>query len=150
MSQRILVPLDGSPLAELALNEALALAELPDSTVIFLHVVPQIEDVISGGGEIITIDQQWEIRKGHAYDYLRAISQRAEWQQVKRESVVQLGDPAQVILDFARQHDIDRIIVCTHGRTGLSRWVYGSIARKVLEAADRTVVLVRARIAAGA
>lgn len=52
MSQRILVPLDGSPLAELALSEALVLAALPDSRVILLQVIPGIEDVISDGESI--------------------------------------------------------------------------------------------------
>jgi nucleotide-binding universal stress UspA family protein len=144
MSQRILVPLDGSPLAELALNEARALAELADSTVYLLLVVPPIEDVISDG-ETFTIDQQWDVRKGRAHDYLRAVCRRPQWQKVKSEIAVETGDPAQVILDFAEKNAIDRIVMSTHGRTGVSRWVHGSVARKVLEAADRTVVLVRAR-----
>ena len=49
-----------------------------------------------------------------------------------------------------RDNDIDRIILCSHGRTGVSRWVHGNVARKVLEAADRTVVLVRAGLPKGA
>jgi nucleotide-binding universal stress UspA family protein len=143
MSQRILVPLDGSSLAEIALNEALALAELPGSTVVLLHVVPPIEDVISDG-ETITIDQQFDFKEARAREYLRAVSQRPEWRKVKSEIVVETGKPAQLILDFARKNNIDRIVMATHGRTGVSRWIYGSVAAKVLEAADRTVVLVRA------
>jgi nucleotide-binding universal stress UspA family protein len=143
MSQRILVPLDGSPLAEIALSEALTLAQLPDSKVVLLQVIPSIEDVISDG-ETFTLDQQWENRAGRAREYLRGIGERPQWQKVKHEVAVQLGEPANVILNFAQSHAIDRIILCTHGRTGVSRWVHGSVARKVLEAADRTVVLVRA------
>jgi nucleotide-binding universal stress UspA family protein len=149
MSQRILVPLDGSPLAELALSEALTLAQLPDSQVLLLRVIPSIEDVISDG-ETFTIDQQCENRAGHARDYLRGICERPRWREVKHEVAVELGDPANVILDFAQRNAIDRIILCTHGRTGVSRWVHGSVARKVLEAADRTVVLVRAGLPKGA
>ncbi len=148
MSQRILVPLDGSPLAELALSEALTLAQLPDSKVVLLRVIPSIEDVISDG-ETFTIDQQWENRAGRARDYLRGICERPQWQKVKHEVAVELGEPANVILDFAQRNAIDRIILCTHGRTGVGRWVYGSVARKVLEAADRTVVLVRAGLSKG-
>jgi nucleotide-binding universal stress UspA family protein len=149
MSQRNLVPLDGSPLAELALSEALTLAQLPDSTVVLLRVIPSIEDVISDG-ETFTIDQQWENRAGRAHDYLRGICERPQWQKVKHEVAVELGDPASIILEFAQRNAIDRIILCTHGRTGVSRWVHGSVARKVLEAADRTVVLVRAGMPKGA
>jgi len=143
MSQRILVPLDGSPLAELALNEALALSELADSKVILLQVIPPIEEVISGP-VVITVDEQWEIRRRSARDYLSAITKRPEWRKLRSEVAVEMGDPAQVILDFSQKNKIDRIVISTHGRTGISRWVHGSIARKVLEAADRTVVLVRA------
>ncbi len=143
MSQTILVPLDGSPVAELALHEARGLAEIPDSKVILLQVIPPIEDVISAG-EIITIDQQWETRRARAREYLRALSGRQEWRKVQTEVAVETGNPAEVILDVAKKHNVDRIVIATHGRTGISRWVYGSVASKVLEAADRTVVLVRA------
>lgn len=143
MSQRILVPLDGSPLAELALPEALALAKLPESRVTLLHVIPPIEDVISDG-EVITIDQQWENRRIHATHYLESICARPDWKNVKVAVAVEMGIPPEVILDFARKHKIDRIVMTTHGRTGINRWVYGSVADKVLRAADRTVVLVRA------
>ena len=144
--KRILVPLDGSPAAEFALEEVRAIAELTDSQVILLHVVPTIEDVIYGGSEVFTIDQQWERRKARALDYLKSISKRAEWQKVKHEIAVETGNPAEVILDFAQKQIIDRIVMTTHGRTGISRWrwSFGSVARKVLEAADMSVILVRA------
>ena len=98
--KRILVPLDGSPVAEFALEEVRAVTELTDSRVILLHVVPTIEDVIYGGGEVFTIDQQWERRKAYALDYLKSISKRPEWQKVKHEVVVETGNPAEVILAF--------------------------------------------------
>jgi nucleotide-binding universal stress UspA family protein len=143
LSQRLLVPLDGSPMAELALREALALAQLPDSTVVLLHVVPVIESVITDG-EVISIDQQWERRKLDAEHYLNGICTLPEWKNIKTELVVDMGDPAEQILDVARNRKIDRIVMSTHGRTGINRWVYGSVAEKVLRAADRIVVLVRA------
>jgi len=145
-SKRILVPLDGSPLAEFALNEVGEIAELTDSRVILLNVVPTIEDVIYGGGEVFTIDQQWEMRRGSALDYLKSISQRPEWKKVKHEIAVEMGNPAEVILEFAQKQNIDRIVMTTHGRSGISRWgwSFGSVAHKVLQAANRTVVLVRA------
>jgi hypothetical protein len=62
--QRILVPLDGSPLAELALTEAVALSKLPNTEVILLQVVPPIEEVIMIGLQQIALDQQWRTSKG--------------------------------------------------------------------------------------
>lgn len=143
MSQTILVPLDGSPLAEMALWDARALAQLPDSKVILLHVIPPIEDVITDG-EVIAIDQQWENRRIHAVRYLENVCVGPGWKGVKTQVVVEMGNPADVILDFGRKHKVNWIVMSTHGRTGINRWVYGSVANKVLEAADRTVVLVRA------
>jgi nucleotide-binding universal stress UspA family protein len=143
LAHSILVPLDGSPLAELALHEALTLAQLPETKVVLLHVVPPIEDIITDG-EVIAVDQQWENRRIHAVNYLQGICSRPEWKNVKTQVAVEMGIPAEVILDFARKHKIDWIVMSTHGRTGINRWVYGSVATKVLEAADRTVVLVRA------
>jgi len=76
--------------------------------------------------------------------YLENICTRPDWKNVKVAVAVEMGIPAEVILDFARKNKIDRIVMTTHGRTGINRWVYGSVADKVLRAADRTVVLVRA------
>lgn len=141
--QHILVTLDGSELAEVALPEALTLANLPESQITLLQVVPPIEEVITDGEEF-AIDQQWERRRAGALRYLNRICDRPEWRGLHTHVAVEMGKPAEAILDFARRHNVNRIVMATHGRTGLGRWVYGSVADKVLRAADRTIVLVRA------
>jgi nucleotide-binding universal stress UspA family protein len=143
--QHILVPLDGSPLAELALTEALALSKLPNAEVTFLQVVPPIDDIITVGLQQITLDQQWEIHKEQALRYLRTMAARPEWHDVQVNVVVEMGNPAETILRFAEKRSVNRIVMSTHGRTGLGRWVFGSVADKVLRAANTTVVLVRPR-----
>jgi len=142
MAQSILVPLDSSVLAELALHEASILAMVPDATVILLHAVPPIEDVISDG-EVIAVDQQRERQRIHALRYLESIRARPEWKNAQARVSAKMGRPADVIIDFARSHNVNWVVMSTHGRTGINRWVCGSVAAKVLEAADRTVVLVR-------
>ena len=117
--QRILVPLDGSPLAELALTEAIALSKLPDTEVILLQVVPPIEEVITLGLQQIALDQQWELQKEQALLYLRGISARPEWHGVQVSIAVELGKPAETILAFADKHGVGRIVMSTHGRTGV-------------------------------
>jgi nucleotide-binding universal stress UspA family protein len=141
--QRILVPLDGSPLAELALGEAIALSKLPNTEVTFLEVIPPIEDVITIGPQEIAVDEQWELQRVEALRYLRGITNRPEWQGMRVNTVVEMGRPAETILAFAEKNGIARIVMSTHGRTGLGRWVFGSVAEKVLRAASTTVVLVR-------
>jgi nucleotide-binding universal stress UspA family protein len=141
--ERILVPLDGSPLAELALTEAVALSQLPGTEVTLLQVVPPIENVIMVGLERFAVDQQWEIQRDQALDYLRGVAARPEWHGVQVDVAVHMGQPAETILAFAEKHGIGRIVMSTHGRTGLGRWVFGSVAEKVLRATSTTVVLVR-------
>jgi nucleotide-binding universal stress UspA family protein len=139
--QRMLVPLDGSPLAEVALSEALTLAKLRASEVILLRVIPPPDDV-HGDDEAAGADG--ERRKAGALQYLKAVCSGPAWRDIRTEVAVEFGRPAETILDFADQHGVERIVMATHGRTGLGRWVFGSIADKVLRAADRTIVLVYA------
>jgi nucleotide-binding universal stress UspA family protein len=141
--QRILVPLDGSALAELALTEALVLSKLPNIEVTLLQVIPPIEEVIMVGLQQIALDQQWEVQREQALRYLRGVSTRPEWHGAQVNAAVDMGKPAETILAFADKHGISRIVMSTHGRTGLGRWVFGSVADKVLRAANTTVVLVR-------
>lgn len=60
------------------------------------------------------------------------------------ETVVRVGDPAQEILDYAEAGEIDVIALATHGRSGLARWLLGSVAEKVLRASALPVLLYRA------
>ena len=138
---RMLVPLDGSPLAEVALFEALALAKLPASEVILLQVLPPTENGLRDG-EDAGLDG--ERRKAVALRYLNGICSGPAWRNVRTQVVVGVGRPAETILDFADQHNVERIVMATHGQTGLGRWVFGSVADKVLRAADRTIVVVYA------
>jgi nucleotide-binding universal stress UspA family protein len=140
----IAVPLDGSELAERALSEALTPGKALNAEVILLQVIPGADDVIREGARIISIDEQWQALKDRALQYLNGVRNRPEWSGVATRVAVEMGNPAETILDYCQQHGIDRIVMATHGRTGMSRWVFGSVAEKVLRAADRTVVLVRA------
>jgi hypothetical protein len=59
-------------------------------------------------------------------------------------AVVEVGPAAETVIDSAKRLEADLIVMATHGRSGLGRWVYGSVADKVLRGADRTIALVRA------
>lgn len=140
---RILVPLDGSGLAEAAVHEAAVLAKALGADVILLRVVEAPDELIQEGLKTIALDEQWAIRKAHALKYLNGVRARPELAEVTVEPAVEMGRAAETILDFCRTRSIDRIVMTTHGRTGLTRWVFGSVADKVLRAAETTVVLVR-------
>jgi len=141
--RHILVPLDGSELAAAALKPAVGLAALCDAEVTLLLVVEPIDDVIKGPAETIAIDSQWETWRSRAKDYVAAVCRRPECQGVRLNGDVVMGRVAEKILDYARDHATDLIVMTTHGRSGLGRWVWGSVADKVLHAAPTTVLLVR-------
>ena len=142
---KLLVPLDGSELAESALDEALSLSHALGAEVTLLQVIALPEDLVRHGAIVISLDEQWEVLKDRALCYLNSVRNRPEWQRTASQVVVEMGNPAEKILDYCQQHKIERIVMATHGRTGINRWVFGSVADKVLRAADCTVVLVRAR-----
>ena len=143
--KHILVPLDGSELAEIALAAAFDLARLCRAEVTLLQVIPPVEDVIAlDRFHDIHLDEQWATRKGLALEYLNAVCQRTGCDGVTVHPVVAMGLAAETIIDYAHEHPIDLIVMATHGRTGLKRWVYGSVAEKVLRGADLPVLLVRA------
>jgi len=143
--KHILVPLDGSPLAELALADAFALAELSQAEITLFQVVPPIDHVIAGEAEHpIYVDQQWEAKKLLALDYLHQVCERVGCPEISVHKAVEMGPAAETIIDYAGHHPIDLIVMATHGRTGLQRWVYGSVADKVLRGANQPILLIRA------
>ena len=149
--KHILVPLDGSELAELALADAFGIGKLSQAQVTLLQVVPPIEHVLNAASDYpIFIDQQWEYQETLALQYLEDVCTRVECKDISVCTDVERGPAGETIIDYAHQHPIDLIVMATHGRSGLQRWVYGSVADKVLRGADLPVLLVRAHPKQGA
>jgi nucleotide-binding universal stress UspA family protein len=145
--KNILVPLDGSELAETALTDALSLAELSHAKVILFQAVKPAEHVIGQDtAHPIYLDQQWASQKEVGQCYLIEVQRRITNTKLAVETVVEMGPGPDTIIDYAHDHGVDLIVMATHGRSGLSRWVYGSVADKVLRGAEVPVLLVRARI----
>lgn len=148
MFKHILVPLDGSPLAEAAIPAALELASKFDSEITLLRVTypPYIATSITWGSayaELIT-----EMRNqafAEAEEYLRVHQGSLRQQGHKAHAHIVEGEPvADLILDMLDSLGIDAIVMSTHGRGGLGRWVFGSVADKVLRKAHVPILLIRA------
>jgi len=142
MFERILVGLDGSPLAESILTYVGSLAKGLDAQVTLLHIVPMSPGLRSSDsyrffGPLI---QQEETQ---AYGYLRRVMQRLSEAEIKVQSQVLIGDAAAEIVRAAQHETMDLIALATHGRSGLRRWVYGSVAEKVLHTTRTPLLLVR-------
>jgi nucleotide-binding universal stress UspA family protein len=142
MLEHILVGLDGSPLAESILPEVSVLAKGLNARVTLLHVVPVSRNLRSGDFYrlLSPLIQQEETK---VYGYLRSVTQRLTEAGLRVESLVKVGDTAAEILRTAAEEEIDLIALATHGRSGLRRWVYGSVAEKVLHTTHTPLLLLR-------
>jgi nucleotide-binding universal stress UspA family protein len=136
MYRNILVPLDGSPLAERALTAASGLATVLHGRVILIWVVPDGHTTTEAGKlpEAVTTS---EIEA-----YLAMAAKRFAPAPV--ETVVAGGDPAQTILAQISERDVDLVVMATHGRSGIGRWIYGSVADEVMRQSSVPVLLVSA------
>lgn len=143
--KHILIPLDGSELAELAVTNAFGLAQLCQADITLLQVVHPVEHVIgTETGHPVYLDQQWENQRILALKYLIEVRRRIGAEDTIVNLAVEMGQPGETIINYAHEHAVDLIVMATHGRSGLKRWVYGSVADKVLRGADLPVLLVRA------
>ncbi len=142
--KKILVPLDGSELAKRALDEAEKLANCFGSDIVLFEVVPFMP--IYGSPELVTPLIVDEKQKEAAEKYLVNLSDELKKKGLKTTGVVRTGQQVAVeIIDFAKESGADLIVMCTHGRSGISRWVLGSVALKVLTRAETPILLIRSK-----
>ena len=141
MYKRILVPLDGSELAKKALDHAEKLAETFDSEIILFQVVPFMP--VYGAPELMTPFIVDEKQKEAAERYLTNLSEELKKRGFKVTAKVKTGQQvAAEIIDFAKESGVDLIVMCTHGYSGITRWVLGSVAHKVLTRAETPILLI--------
>lgn len=144
MYKKMLVPLDGSALAESVLPHVVAIAKAFNIADVWLLGV--IEPIEFHAVEPFSWADIENLRKQHektVEEYIKHIAQRLEKEGVAVKSSVEEGAVAESILKFTESRGIDLIVMATHGRSGIGRWVYGSVADKVLRAAKTPVLLVR-------
>lgn len=144
---KVLVPLDGSAAAERVLNY---LERLTRDEVVLLRAVASASRLAAsaGGapmpGMIDFVDISEDSRRD-AQTYLEAIAARLRTRGVQTRTVVVLADPAEAITRAAEESDVEVIAMATHGRGGVERLVFGSVADAVLRASTRPVFLVPAQ-----
>jgi nucleotide-binding universal stress UspA family protein len=128
--QKILVPLDGSALAERALPYAKAVAKLKTCEVILFAV---------------SITNEGERRDRLLKSYLDVSSKSLESQGVKVSTSVAYGEAAEEIIEFSEKNKIDLIIISTHGYSGIKRWMLGSTTQKVLYSTYTPILLIKSK-----
>jgi nucleotide-binding universal stress UspA family protein len=144
MYKKILVPLDGSELAEKALDEALKLANCFGAEMILFQVVPFMP--IYGSPELVTPLIVDEKQKEAAEKYLANLAEELKKKGLMVTATVRTGQQVAVeIIDFAKESGADLIVMCTHGRSGITRWMLGSVALKLLTRGEKPILLIRSR-----
>ena len=140
---KILAPLDGSDIGESALPYAETIAAKSRAPISLLQVISPpgtVEANLLGGP-----DWRKFVKAMHdaGEDYLKSVAERLSGKDIKVTYEVATGDPADKIVEYAADKEASLIAMSTHGRTGVARWVLGSVADKVLHGARIPVLLVR-------
>jgi nucleotide-binding universal stress UspA family protein len=147
MYKKILVPLDGSELAECVLPHVESIAQgCRVQEVVFLRVVepfrpPGPYGTYFSQETINCIDAD---NKAAAESYLSQLMKRTRYDGVSVKPEVITGIAAESIADYATKNSIDLITIATHGRSGITRWAWGSVADRVLRSACVPILMVRA------
>lgn len=150
MYHKILVPLDGSELAECVLPHVETIAKgCHTTTVTFIRVAePAIIPVADG--EYFS-PEIWAEMKSQAIastqNYLRKLFDRiqSQYEGIDVETKIISGRVADSIVEYANKNDIDLIIIATHGRSGISRWIRGSVAERILHSSRMPVLMIQAQ-----
>jgi nucleotide-binding universal stress UspA family protein len=146
MIEKILVPLDGSHRAETILPHVEEIALFRKATVILVQVLPPLMFPVSVTD--VAIGQRMEDLRQRAEDarlYLAGIQGMFREKGIAARKVTETGPVVDAILAAAAREGVDLIAMASHGRSGLSRVFYGSVAAGILQRVDRPLLLVRSR-----
>jgi nucleotide-binding universal stress UspA family protein len=150
MYKKILVPLDGSKLAECALPHVEELAKCCGTEKVILVSVTErvqgyraFEDPSQPLGQQLVPEAVGKKEK-QAQRYLGRIAKAMEAKGIKVDTEVLLGDPAEEIVIYAKHPGCDLIVMSSHGRSGPSRWAHGSVADRVFRGSPVPVLMVKA------
>ncbi|MEI6186579.1 MAG: universal stress protein [Dehalococcoidia bacterium] len=145
MYQKIMVPLDGSQVAECVIPHIETIAGKADTNVELVTVIEPLEiptrgQIAISDDEIKQIDAEG---KKEAHKYLDQVCLRLKQAGVNARVVLLTGRAADSLVRYANNNDVDLIIMATHGRSGISKMFWGSVAEKILRATTIPVLLIK-------
>jgi nucleotide-binding universal stress UspA family protein len=141
MARRILVAYDESPQAQAALKHALT--GFPDAEITVLHVSDPREWVYGDSMGAYYSEEAFDRAQESAEELLSGAEATAREHGVTVETVVETGQTSGTIVDYAEEHGADHIVIGSHGRTGLSRFLLGSVAERVARRSHTSVTIIR-------
>lgn len=142
--KKIVVPLDGSGWADRAIPHAARIAKNNDAEIILLNIyhsqLAQYQDTLALAKQGNLVDQERESIKRHLISVRNDL--RSQGITV-RGHIIDGREPAYNIIKYVKAEGADLVVMSTHGRTGLARFVFGSVAQKVMQGLNVPVMLVR-------
>ncbi|WP_331235086.1 universal stress protein [Natronorarus salvus] len=141
MFEQILIPTDGSDAARDAVKTGIDVAAEHEGTVHLLSVVKPVRS----GDEGVSTDELQEVMQGARERQVAELAELAEANGVVAITDVREGVPFREIIDYAETNDIDLIVMGTHGRTGLGRYLLGSVTEKVVRLSEIPVLTIHTR-----
>ena len=142
MIDTVLIPVDGSEQARQACEYVRS--ELPDASVTLLHVINPAETGYTIQTSLPTASEEWYDReKEQAEQLFDSLEQDLGPDERTVERVIEVGKPTRVIVEYAAENDIDQIVMGSHGRSGVTRILLGSVAETVVRRSPVPVTVVR-------
>ena len=142
MTSHVLVPLDGSPQSWSALEHALA--QHPDADLTVLTVINPIEAGHSAETALPSAAEAWyESARRAAEDRFDEAAEVAAEHGAAIDTAIEVGRPSRVVVEYAEEHAVDHVVMGSHGRTGVSRFLLGSVAEAVVRRSPVPVTVVR-------
>jgi len=135
--KRILIPLDGSRLAESVLPPMVRLAKSSQGSILLIHAVTPAESFAMSAGEFVAHERK------RSAEYLARLAERVGEEGIGIEERIVTGEPSRAIVSTAGRDKVDLIAMSTHGRSGIREWVFGSVAERVLRSTRLPVLLFR-------
>lgn len=143
MYHRILVPLDGSNLSEQILPYARLLAKGLECPIELIRVMEPVPTSLDDSAHGVYPHRVAESLKSHVEDYLESKASPLKEEGLQISLAVHEGSPAELIIDESEKDPDTLIVMSTHGRSGITRWVMGSVANKVLQGTHSPLLMVR-------
>ena len=142
VAQYILVPLDFSAYADQALEYAMALAKALQARLLLLHVI-HLTPMTMGDMFSSSLEAYFNTMEPEAHKHMQASLARVHQEGLEGETSIVQGVPFQIIIETAKDKNVDLIVMGTHGRTGLTHALMGSVAEKVVRMAPCPVLVTR-------
>jgi nucleotide-binding universal stress UspA family protein len=143
MYKKILVPLDGSKLAGCALPHAESLAHAYDATLLLISVISPANIVGRTPADMEAFQTSLDELRTEAENYLNGLAGEFAEKNIKAEIHVGIEPVVGEIIETAEKHDVDLVLIASHGRSGLERVFFGSVASGVLNRIERPLMVIR-------